>query len=59
MIPWFEPSKNVAKKNLKQPQVDESKTNPILCYLNSLIVNQVEYILDTIETNGLDFFNAG
>ena len=27
-------------------------------YLNSVIVHQVNYILDTIEKHGLDFFNA-
>ena len=30
----------------------------LLDYLNSVIIAQVNYILDTIEKQGLDFFNA-
>ena len=56
---WFQPSKPKGGKQLKQPQVPAEKTNRILDYLNSLIIHQVEYILDTIESNGLDFYNAG
>ena len=57
MKKWFEASPQ--NGDLKQPQVPQSKSNPILDYLNSLIIHQVEYILDTIEANGLDFYNAG
>ena len=31
---------------------------PLLNYLNSIISNQIDYILDTIEEHGLDFYNA-
>ena len=31
----------------------------LLDYLNSLIIHQMNFILDTIEKYGLDFYNAG
>lgn len=55
MQKWFQASPS--KGDLKQPQVKNS--NQILDYLNSLIISQINYILDIIEQNGLDFFNAG
>ena len=31
---------------------------PLLNYLNSIIAHQIDYILDTIQDKGLDFYNA-
>ena len=53
---WFEDRLAKYKEELRQPQVENQ--SEILNYLNSLIVAQVEYILDTITEHDLDFYNA-
>lgn len=55
---WFKPMPVQDKVNFKQPQVPAEKCNLLLDYLNSLIIHQMNYILDTIQKYSLDFYNA-
>ena len=47
---WFEPSLvPEGKFEFKEPLMPIEKSSKLLDYINSMIVNQVDYILDTIE----------
>ena len=54
---WFEPSA-IPNTPLKQPQMSMIKSSKLMDYINSMISNQVNYILDTIENEKLDFYNV-
>jgi hypothetical protein len=38
--------------------MSSGKSSKLLDYINTMISNQVNYILDTIERRGLDFYNV-
>ena len=52
---WFEPEK-INETDLLLPQIPLQKQSRILNYLNSILIHQVDFILDTISENGLDFY---